>query len=1646
MKLPKTIPVLNYGAEALVPATNEVLDLLTLTTKYDEPYTMFRRDAPNSPSVWIPRGLVSRQDCPTEQQFLAYAPTTKTKAVKPPHTPDQAKCIVQSIALMEEEIDHVIESPTGSGKSLIWGTKVVLYSGFVKEVQDICLSDTLIGPDSTPRKVSGLHKSMSPIYRITPVKGEPFECNDVHILSLKCTGGNTYGELGSLVNVEVKDWLKWPKYKRHCYKLWRAPAVEFPHTPAYNPYLVGLYLADGTQKESDITCGLEKQASLDYLDSLGIVEGKEFRNGAWRYFIPSFRRTATLLTKDKARTIPDMYLRNSVAMRLQLLAGLLDGDGYLHENCFEIACKDEQFKDQLLFLCRSLGLAAYAKYKEKGIKSIGFKGMYWIIQISGDVDKIPTKIPKKQAHVRGQKKDALVTGFKAEYVRDDYVYGFCLDQDHLYLLNDFTVTHNTYIGCVVAGEMAQKTLIIVTKNDLIKGWKDTLIHLMGIDPSKVGHVQQDQCKYQGCDFVVAMIHSLVCREYEPEFYRYFGMLVLDEVHRLGADYFVQVCAKFPAARRLGLSVGPDSVVELRGGPFQDGWVGRIEDATTIVAELAIPELVYGTHLLFRVEELGIQSRGWTGTGFAWKVVKTFIKHNCTIDCTEVNTGLSRLVLTNDHSLYKVVESGCSTVVGDTDKHNVALVKAHADDLVVGDTLLVDNGRNWGGVEDQLIEVATIVLDKAVHVFVEFSNVFSRKILGVNPKVWWKYRNGVYGERLPLKMYNRYKTFLPNPTKLYTEGARGGYVASFIRVSDYAYLLGFYLGDGWFSEGSITFAVGESQVPEFVEYLNNIPNCKSGVSVKKMSGSSEVCLSNSLLVQVLKAVVGDKKCWEKRIPGSWVCSWTEQARRELLRGLNDSDGHLSDRGSYAYTTTSNGLATDIQSLLRSLGVRSGLNVTPPQNGGVINGRQIVGTRTRYVVHYSKNVLDGNNVGHKGIKHTFHHGNLSFTETVVRQVTPCPRPEFVYDLEMTGHPSFVVDGVLSPNSATPKRGDGKEKLFEAHIGPVMVRGTWVPMNPKVLVKQTGWKVPVVNQRDDVDGVWKRQPMKVTPGRMMAVTKAIAASKPRNEEIAKFVKSAYDAGRTIVVMSDLIEDHLNPLFHFIVKAGVPGEHIGFYHGTVKKAELVSNGLNKRVLLATYAMCVWESQDITNPITGVTVPFKKIRDDSLWTLPAVGQSRVVSASEYFPSGYKPCVNIAHAVGGMVVSTDHEVLSEKGWVKASSIQVGDYLVCPRWLDYPEVDIPELSSLDMWLIGAMIGDGCMSHLSTPSFVSADHEIVSRMQEALAVHDMGMKLTPKRFPEYYYRLFNNAGRTGAHTSGWAVSLIRRYGLGVTAKDKHIPLAFMSLPKEKLLHLLAGLFDTDGHVSGGMLSLSALNRALIEQVITLLRRCGYLCSPAKWGGTVWGLSVLSEYTPLLAKDLPLVLSRKRLALEDQSKLSYGVTNLDALPLRYVRELKAALKKKGVPHEDAFEFLSSKGFTPSWLRLGYAGSYRAGLALEAHFQLGEIVPKNKRFSYVEAVTSAGVLTVGDVSVPETQNFICGGSVVHNCSEGTNLPHLDTLVLATPRSNVKQAIGRILRLVEGKKQPVVLDLVDDHSILKSFYYSRLRQYYSVGGTTVEM
>jgi len=356
----------------------------------------------------------------------------------------------------------LLEGTKGSGKCLGRGTPVMMADGLIKPVEQISAGEQVMGPDSKPRNVDGVTVGHGPLYRITPTKGAAWVCNEDHILTVVLSGTTQHPEDRHqvidvpLMNCYPSEWGTSVKGRGYAMQL-RTP-VTFPSSAVLmDPYFVGAWLGDGTCGKAEITSpepeikAFCKTLAAAYGLQLRVhagagCEGLCFTTGnqtgqarADRNPILNFVRT--LIVNDEKR-IPREYLINDERTRLDVLAGLLDTDGH-YQGGYEIITKYAGLRDDILFLARSLGFAAYSTEKIGTIKSLGFKGLYHRITISGDLDRIPCKVPCKQAKPCEQVKNVLHVGFKIEAIGEGDYYGFTLDGDGRFLLGDFTVTHNT---------------------------------------------------------------------------------------------------------------------------------------------------------------------------------------------------------------------------------------------------------------------------------------------------------------------------------------------------------------------------------------------------------------------------------------------------------------------------------------------------------------------------------------------------------------------------------------------------------------------------------------------------------------------------------------------------------------------------------------------------------------------------------------------------------------------------------------------------------------------------------------------------------------------------------------------------------------------------------------------------------------------------------------------------------------------------------------------------------------------------------------------------------------------------------------------------------------------------------------------------
>ena len=352
----------------------------------------------------------------------------------------------------------ILAARPGMGKCLGKGTKVVMFNGTLKKVEDVVPGDLLMGDDSTPRRVLSIARGRERMYWVRQNRGVDYRVNESHILSLKRSRNEGPHTQRDVLNITVREYLtKSTKFKSN-YKGYKV-GVEFPERPLpVEPYFLGLWLGDGHAYSSRITTADSEIVGYlaDYASSLDLPLVKYqqagrcpiyaitrgFRGGQKFYSLQDELRTLNLIQN---KHIPENYLLNSRSNRLKLLAGLIDSDGHFLEqsNGYELTTKYLDLAQQIKYLADTLGFRTSLNAKRASIRSIGFESEVYRVRIYGDIDCIPVRIERKKARAWASPVDWQVTGIKVEYDQVDDYYGFEIDGNRLFLLEDMTVTHNT---------------------------------------------------------------------------------------------------------------------------------------------------------------------------------------------------------------------------------------------------------------------------------------------------------------------------------------------------------------------------------------------------------------------------------------------------------------------------------------------------------------------------------------------------------------------------------------------------------------------------------------------------------------------------------------------------------------------------------------------------------------------------------------------------------------------------------------------------------------------------------------------------------------------------------------------------------------------------------------------------------------------------------------------------------------------------------------------------------------------------------------------------------------------------------------------------------------------------------------------------
>jgi len=121
------------------------------------------------------------------------------------------------------------------------------------------------------------------------------------------------------------------------------------------------------------------------------------------------------------------------------------------------------------------------------------------------------------------------------------------------------------------------------------------------------------------------------------------------------------------------------------------------------------------------------------------------------------------------------------------------------------------------------------------------------------------------------------------------------------------------------------------------------------------------------------------------------------------------------------------------------------------------------------------------------------------------------------------------------------------------------------------------------------------------------------------------------------------------------------------------------------------------------------------------------------------------------------------------------------------VELPRRETpLDPYALGLLLGDGCLTATTTPTFATADPELAAALEELLD----GIELKPKSDVDYVLR--HVAGRRGGViVANPITATLRELGVaGTRSATKFVPELYLRNSPEVRLGVLQGLLDSDG----------------------------------------------------------------------------------------------------------------------------------------------------------------------------------------------------------------------------------------------------------------
>lgn len=380
----------------------------------------------------------------------------------------------------------------GVGKAHPYTEQVYTPEG-LRNWGDLQVGDFVFGDDGKPTKITHIpFDGIIDTYKVTLRDGRTVLCSDEHLWNVMIHNRKGIHTLSTkkLLQIYKRERKKSdhnPNGVEYVCSIPKNGCVDFEYKQTQiDPYTFGLLLGDGTFRGTSFYLTMlpkdfnELREYIPYECTSQPADDMNHKihiNG-----LSCILKDYSLINKkSEDKFIPDEYKFNSRDVRLNILHGLIDTDGFVlkKHNCYYISTASKQLADDIVWISRSLGFNASVtvkntKYFNKKTNQYVNCLPSWTVSIYSDckLGKLERKTAEQYKSAYSKSRFDKTRIVNIEYVGKMQSKCITVSNDTgCYLIDDFVVTHNSYY---LASNLA-KVFILGESKDVSESVKGTIV-------------------------------------------------------------------------------------------------------------------------------------------------------------------------------------------------------------------------------------------------------------------------------------------------------------------------------------------------------------------------------------------------------------------------------------------------------------------------------------------------------------------------------------------------------------------------------------------------------------------------------------------------------------------------------------------------------------------------------------------------------------------------------------------------------------------------------------------------------------------------------------------------------------------------------------------------------------------------------------------------------------------------------------------------------------------------------------------------------------------------------------------------------------------------------------------------------------------